>query len=465
MSAEYQCGGRMTTNRTKVDDQIPMPGSSQGETRQSSSNDDSDDFYAAFEARFRGTREEITRRQSVYLPVLEKAEVLRSDAPVLDIGCGRGEWLELLGQHGCNARGIDLSEKFVFDCVQKGLDVVHMEACEFLRSQPAETYSAVTSFHLVEHLPFALLRELIGEIHRVLRPGGIMILETPNPENISVGAYMFYYDPSHLAPLPPGLLQFVTEQAGFPGPQIAHVNADAIGAPLPYVPNEAVHSLQVNAAIHLLNQSFFCAPDYSIIAQKAGGIRSINESAEMRYLNEQTQKGITEFRQLAAEAKAQDAEAKARDAEAKAQDAEAKAQGSEAKAQDAEARERETIGRLEAVLNSNSWHLTLPIRLVLDLLKKSAGRLKSYIFLPKRATRKAVRVVGRKIRSHTVMARASLAILNRFPALKKRIRTLVIAQPTFSSAPMEQKELGEGAQRVLADLKRIMKKNSLDNEI
>lgn len=293
----------MTAYSPEEDGRIPIPEGAPNEKRQSSESGDLAGFYAAFEERFRGPREDIARRQSVYLPVLEKAEALRSSAPILDIGCGRGEWLELLGQHGCRARGVDLNEKFVFDGQQRGLDVVYAEACEFLRSQPAETYAAVTSFHLVEHLPFAQLRELITEIHRVLRPGGIMILETPNPENIPVGACTFYFDPTHLAPIPPGLLQFVAEQAGFPESHIARVNADCTGVPLAYYPRKAPHSLQVNAVIHLLNQGFYGAPDYSVIAQKAGATPGISGSAELNHLCEPMFMDITQFRKIEAESK------------------------------------------------------------------------------------------------------------------------------------------------------------------
>jgi glycosyltransferase involved in cell wall biosynthesis/SAM-dependent methyltransferase len=298
----------MTANREDNNGFVPLPENAPDGKRQSSGSDDSASFYATFEDRFRGPREDIARRQSVYIPLLEKAEILRSDAPILDIGCGRGEWLELLGQHGFIAKGVDLNEKFVYDCRQRGVDVVYAEACEFLRSQPAEAYAAITSFHLVEHLPFAQLRELITEIHRVLRPGGIIILETPNPENIVVGASTFYFDPSHLAPIPPGLLQFVTEQAGFLKPSIARLNAACTGVPLAYLPREAPHSLQVNALIHLLNQGFYGAPDYSIIAQKSGGSVSVIDSEELKSLCEPVFMDITQFRQLEATAKYQKAE-------------------------------------------------------------------------------------------------------------------------------------------------------------
>jgi SAM-dependent methyltransferase len=320
------------------------------------------DFYLAFEERFRGTREEIARRQSIYLPILEKAEILGSKAPILDMGCGRGEWLKVLGQRGYKARGVDLNDKFVLDCQQNGFEVVFGEAIQYLRNQPSESFPAVTSFHLIEHLPFAQLVEFVAEIFRVLLPGGVMILETPNPENITVGACSFYFDPSHLAPIPPGLLQFITEHAGFSSPCVARVNAETFGVPLAYLPREAAYSLQINAAIHLLNQKFYSSPDYSIIAQKSGGAARITGSAELNHLCEPAPMDIMHFRQLEAEAKNQDAEAKTREAEAKTREA-------EAKTREAEAKTREAEGQVRILLASASWKLTAPLRSVSRLIK------------------------------------------------------------------------------------------------
>ena len=169
-----------------------------------------DALYSAFEEQFRGSREEVARRLTVYLPVLDKAGVRDAESPVLDLGCGRGEWLELLGQHDFAARGVDLNEEFVVHGQQRGIDLVHADAVEYLSSKPEGSYAAVTSFHMVEHLPPGRLVELLAQTHRVLRPVGILILETPNPENHVVGADTFYLDPSHVAPLPPALLQFLT---------------------------------------------------------------------------------------------------------------------------------------------------------------------------------------------------------------------------------------------------------------
>jgi len=172
-------------------------------------------IYADFEDIFRGTREDIKERQSVYLPYLEN--ILRSgkELVVLDIGCGRGEFLELLRDRGHEAAGVDANPVMVDRCHALGLNVERADAIEHLRTLRAGQYTVVTAFHVVEHLPHSRLCALIDEALRILRPGGLLILETPNPQNLVVGASSFYLDPTHLNPIPPALLRFVAEARGF----------------------------------------------------------------------------------------------------------------------------------------------------------------------------------------------------------------------------------------------------------
>jgi SAM-dependent methyltransferase len=301
----------------------------------------SDELYSAFEEEFRGSREEVARRLSIYLPVLEQAGVRETQSPVLDLGCGRGEWLELLGQHEYAAKGIDLNEEFVVRARQRGIDVVRAEAVTYLSAQPAGSYAAVTSFHLVEHLPAGHLVDLLAQAHRVLGPGGLMILETPNPENHTVGTCDFYLDPTHVSPIPPALLKFLVEQAGFALAWVARVNADVTGVPLDFLPKDAPNASPVNAAISVLNKILFSAPDYAVIAQKQGGMISIAGSPELERLSGSDQMDATSLRLIEAEARAQEAEANAQEAEAKEHEAEANAQEAEAKEHEAEANAQE----------------------------------------------------------------------------------------------------------------------------
>lgn len=170
-------------------------------------------FYLELERRFRGTAAEISARAQPYLELLQTNPAAHS--PVLDIGCGRGEWLTLLAGQHLPASGIDLNPINGDYCRSRGLDVHTGDALAHLAALPANSLGTVTAFHLVEHLPFSMLLALTDEILRVLKPGGLLIYETPNPENLLVATQSFWLDPTHLRPLPPDLLEFLVLQRGF----------------------------------------------------------------------------------------------------------------------------------------------------------------------------------------------------------------------------------------------------------
>jgi O-antigen chain-terminating methyltransferase len=177
---------------------------------------DTDAFYLAFENAFRGKRSEIKARLAVYLPFLEAATVSKGDGAILDLGCGRGEWLQVLKEQKYrHAAGVDLNVSMVEQCTSRGLEVVRADAIEHLRSQKDASLSAVTSFHLIEHLAFRDLMAFLHEIYRVLKPGGLVILETPNPRNILVGASDFFRDLTHNHPIHPDTIRFTLETIGF----------------------------------------------------------------------------------------------------------------------------------------------------------------------------------------------------------------------------------------------------------
>jgi SAM-dependent methyltransferase len=174
-----------------------------------------DAFYLSFENRFRGPRDEIKKRVRFYLPFLRKAGVGTKARPVLDVGCGRGEWLELLREGKLEAIGIDLNEAMVAQCKERGLKVVQGDAIEFLRNLPDRSQGAVTGFHIIEHLPLEVLIQLLMHSRRVLKPGGIAIFESPNCKNLMVGACNFNIDPTHRNPVFPETAQFMLETHGF----------------------------------------------------------------------------------------------------------------------------------------------------------------------------------------------------------------------------------------------------------
>ncbi|GGK47121.1 methyltransferase domain-containing protein [Salinarimonas ramus] len=174
-----------------------------------------DVLYLAFEDRFRGSRREIVDRQRRYLPLLRSLDPVRDAGIVLDVGCGRGEWLTLLGDAGIRARGIDMNAVMVEETKAAGGDAICGDALAYLREAQPGSYAAITAFHVVEHLDFALLVEFLASCKRALAPGGAILFETPNPENLVVGACTFHLDPTHLKPLPPALLAFLVEAGGF----------------------------------------------------------------------------------------------------------------------------------------------------------------------------------------------------------------------------------------------------------
>ncbi|HXU46290.1 MAG TPA: methyltransferase domain-containing protein [Thermoanaerobaculia bacterium] len=165
--------------------------------------------YLELERRYRGTEEEIGERISIYLPWLE------TRSPVLDLGCGRGESLALLREKGIAARGVDSSARMVALCRERGLEAAEGDLFGHLAGLPEGELGAIVSFHVIEHLPPESLDRLVRLAYRALRPGGVLILETPNPLSLVVAARNFWLDPTHRRPVHPESLKLHFELAGF----------------------------------------------------------------------------------------------------------------------------------------------------------------------------------------------------------------------------------------------------------
>lgn len=174
-----------------------------------------DPFYLAFEDQFRGSRELIRERMADYLPFLHQLLARIPHATAVDLGCGRGEWLQFLKENGIAGRGVDLNGRMVAECRSHGMQAMQGDAMEYLTSLPDASVAVVSGFHIVEHLSIVQLLALLAETRRVLQPGGMAIFETPNPECLKVSTYTFYLDPTHRNPVPMELLSFIATHSGF----------------------------------------------------------------------------------------------------------------------------------------------------------------------------------------------------------------------------------------------------------
>jgi 2-polyprenyl-3-methyl-5-hydroxy-6-metoxy-1,4-benzoquinol methylase len=219
-----------------------------------------DALYAALQDEFRGSREEIRERLSFYIPMLIGAGVGSESMPILDVGCGRGEWLELLREHDLQGTGIDLNRVALSMCRERGLPAMEADAIEHLQSLPEASLGAVTAFHVIEHLTLPQLLGLLDEARRVLKPGGAAIFETPNPNNVLVSSRNFYLDPTHRHPIPPLLGRFLTEAGGFERVEILELH--------PCPERQRVDTGTGGEVAARFNECFYGPQDYAIIGWK-----------------------------------------------------------------------------------------------------------------------------------------------------------------------------------------------------
>lgn len=174
-----------------------------------------DQFYKAFEDKFRGSEELIKTRLLEHLPLFKSLPEVLQKKPIVDIGCGRGELLSVLKENKFKAIGIDMNKSMVNRATEAGFEAHNTDALSYLTTLKTGALSSVTGFHIVEHIPFEPLMAIFKECYRVIDRGGFALFETPNPETLSVGSHTFYLDPSHLRPVPPQLLAFMLEYSGF----------------------------------------------------------------------------------------------------------------------------------------------------------------------------------------------------------------------------------------------------------
>jgi SAM-dependent methyltransferase len=225
--------------------------------------------YVRFEDRHRGTREEIRQRQRAYLDLFAGA------GPVLDVGCGRGEFLELCREAGIEARGIDVDPAMVARCREAGLAVEQADAIAYLDAEPDGGLGAIFCAQVIEHVSPEALVALVRLAHRKLRPGGVLLCETPNPASLTVFSGAFYVDLSHIKPIHPEAARFVLEAAGFRDVEIRYVNpVPPDGKLQPLEPfwymrrYEEVFLSQINDNFERLNQLLWGAQDYAVVGRR-----------------------------------------------------------------------------------------------------------------------------------------------------------------------------------------------------
>jgi 2-polyprenyl-3-methyl-5-hydroxy-6-metoxy-1,4-benzoquinol methylase len=205
---------------------------------------------AAFAERFRGSEEYVKAGQQCYVPYFA------GRANVLDIGCGRGEFLELMRDAGVAARGIDLSIESVVLCRLKGLNAEVADLFQYLAALPDAQSGGIFCAQVVEHLLPERLPELIKLATRALEPGGVIAIETPNPECLAIFATHFYLDPTHTRPIPPPLLAFYMEEFGIGRIEVKRLSPAVESMPsLASVPEE-------------FREKFFGSLDYAVLGKK-----------------------------------------------------------------------------------------------------------------------------------------------------------------------------------------------------
>lgn len=232
-----------------------------------------DKMYLDFEEKYRGSEAEIGKKQKYYIDnfILDNVSA-DSVGMIIDLGCGRGEWLAMLKENGYNGVGVDLNEESLKCCEINGIKTVQMDVLNYLKTIPDESVKLLTSFQLIEHLHINQLLELFNELGRIMRRDGMIILETPNPVNVSVGAGSFYLDPAHKRQIHPELLKFLAEEHEFKDIQVAYWQQEDINQWWDSVwHNEetAVSDSPIAKAMEdALKQSLWCSGDYALIARK-----------------------------------------------------------------------------------------------------------------------------------------------------------------------------------------------------
>lgn len=217
--------------------------------------------YFDFENHFRGSIESIKKSQRIYLEYFEDKKC------VVDIGCGRGEFLSLLQENGINAKGVDIYEPYVEYCKMKGLDAVCSDGADFL-----STLSEVDGIFIgqvVEHLETSQIIRLCSNAYEKLSDGGCIVIETPNPTSLAIYTNAFYIDPSHVKPVHPLTLKYHLEKAGFKNINIIYTDGSRPPYSIPELKCQSAENIEeFNQAMKSVSDIMFGSQDYAVVAVK-----------------------------------------------------------------------------------------------------------------------------------------------------------------------------------------------------
>lgn len=217
--------------------------------------------YFDFENHFRGPRENIKSVQQQYVKYFEGRE------NVLDLGCGRGEFLELMKENNIDAVGVECYTEFAEYCKMKGLNVAEEDAIEYLQGQ--EKVGGIFAGQLIEHLKFNQIVKLCELAYERLEEGAYIILETPNPMSLAIYTHAFYMDPSHNKPIHPLTMEYFMRKVGFKEVEILFTTSSKYPVEIPALISDNIDNLDsFNQSMQEVSETLFGSQDYAIIGRR-----------------------------------------------------------------------------------------------------------------------------------------------------------------------------------------------------
>lgn len=215
--------------------------------------------YRRMEEKLRGSSEELREATEYYV------DRAASNAPAIDLGCGSGEFLELCRERGIDARGIDSNERSVADLRERGLNVELGAVPDALRDLQDSSVGSLLASHVVEHMPFSPLVELFAQALRVLRPGGLFMIETPNAGSLAVAAGTIWNDPTHVAPRPAAAMVVIARELGF---EVAELTTLRPFAETNRLPTPAGADPAMSELVSRLNSIIYGDQDLRLVLRK-----------------------------------------------------------------------------------------------------------------------------------------------------------------------------------------------------